>query len=242
MSDNWIPQAKLLAQKHEVFLLDMRNHGNSPHSEKHSYKAMSEDIFLFLKENNLSEINILGHSMGGKTAMQFAFDYPEKIKKLIVADISPKEYSFSDKKFSSYINHYEIMRCMYKINFENIENRKQIENILEKTISDKRIINLLLKNVKRSKDNKFSWRLNISALLRNFKQLFSEVGKQTTKSNIETLFIKGELSPYIFKDDIPEIDKKFNNYKIIAIPETGHWLHSEKPDKFIETVNKFLSF
>ena len=239
MSDNWLNIAKPLSEIYEVFLIDLRNHGNSPHSDEHSYPLISQDIAEFLSENSIKKASFVGHSMGGKAVMNFAFDFPQSVENMIVVDISPRQYIFNEKEIAGYLNHYEIMKMMHRTEFNNFQTREQIEKHLSGFIPDTKIVKFLIKNIKRNSENKFEWKINISALLRNFKKLFEEVGRPDDVFSGKTLFIKAENSPYISEADTEIIKRKFPNSQIRTMPECGHWVHYEKPAEMIEIISKF---
>lgn len=240
MSDNWMPIAKMFENEYEVFLLDLRNHGRSPHSDSHTFRDLSDDIFEFLDSSSLDKVILIGHSMGGKAAMQFAFDYPERLEKLIIVDISPREYVYTDSVSASYINHYDVLRAMYRMNFKNLENRTQIDELLKNSIESSKIRAFLLKNIEKKSNSLFSWRMNVNALLRNFKNLFVEIGEGRASVETQTLFIKGGKSPYIMEEDLTVIKQKFTYSEVVTIKNAGHWIHSDTPKEFYETLIDFI--
>ncbi|MCF6241767.1 MAG: alpha/beta fold hydrolase, partial [Bacteroidales bacterium] len=170
-SDNWVSIAKMLANDFEVFLIDQRNHGRSPHSKEHNYRLMVDDLYEFIEQQNINKAVLMGHSMGGKTVMHFAKEFPEKVEALIVLDIAPKSYVELSKKAS--IHHYLILNAMRTIDFSKVKNRKDIELQLAESIEDERIRMFLLKNIHRDKNNNFSWSLNVEALYQNIDEIMN---------------------------------------------------------------------
>ena len=238
-SDNWVSIGKKLAENFEVFLIDQRNHGKSPHSQNHNYQLLKEDLREFMDNQSIEKAIITGHSMGGKTAMFFAADYPDRVSKLIIVDISPLSY----KTTNSYqlLAHSTIIQAMYNLDFHGITSRKEIDDIMAKSIPENRIRQFLLKNIKRSKNNEYSWRLNIKTLkneLANIMDGFNE--NQTKITDFPVLFLKGENSDYILDNDKKAISLFFPFAKIETIPNAGHWLHAEQPDLFLEKIEEFI--
>ncbi len=230
MSDNWISIAKDLAKDKLVFLLDMRNHGRSPHIEAHNYSDMIEDIYEFLTDMNLRQVNFIGHSMGGKAAMNFAFEYPHRVNKLVIIDISPRAYP---------VFHSTIIDSLLGLDIDTIKSRKEANDQLAVSIPSKRIRQFLLKNLYRKDNGSFSWRINLPVIAKNLMQIGAEVKSKTPFKN-PTLFIRGAESEYIGNDDIKLIEELYPDAKIVTIPNASHWVHSEAPEQVFTEINKFL--
>jgi pimeloyl-ACP methyl ester carboxylesterase len=231
MSDNWKTLGNRWAEDgYEVHLLDQRNHGRSFHSDEFSYEVMAEDLKKYCDEHNLKEIILLGHSMGGKVAMQFAVTYPEIVSKLIVADIGPKAYP---------PHHQDILKALSKLDFSIIQSRGEAEDILSEYIKDEGTKLFLLKNLYRKNKNELGLRINLPVL----SAKIGEVGVALPENTIfkgDTLFLGGEKSGYIEPMDEILIKKHFPKAKIGTISNAGHWLHAENPDEFYENVMNFL--
>ena len=230
-SDNWNTLAKIFSENNlHVFTVDLRNHGLSPHHHEWNYEVMCDDLNEFITEHNLQNPILLGHSMGGKVVMYFELKYPGIAKKIIVADISPRAYESL---------HIEILEALNSVDFLKIKRRKEAETILLKYIPDFRTRQFLLKNIywKDSANNLMDWRFNLTTITKEYFNIGNAVPDK--KSNIETLFIRGEHSPYIREKDISEIEKRFPNYKLETI-DAGHWLHAEKPNEFFEAIINFI--
>ena len=227
--DNWMTLAKKLGEHFEVFIVDARNHGQSPHSEDFNYGVMADDLYEFLMQHQIIDPIILGHSMGGKTAMQFTMNYPNKLSKLIVADIAPKAYP---------IHHTAILEGLLSLDLEVINTRKGADEQLSKNIDDFSTRQFLLKNLYWIEKDKLAWRFNLSII----NEKIEIIGKGL--ENIEVfekpvLFIRGEKSNYIKESDFDSIKNVFPNVKIKTM-NTGHWLHAENPTEFLHIVSSFI--
>jgi len=231
LSDNWFTLGKSLSESYEVILVDLRNHGQSPHSSQFTYLSMCEDLLDLYEELHINKAILLGHSMGGKVAMQFALDNPNFIDKLIVVDISPKQ---------TLIKHLEILEAMLDLNFDKLKTRKEVEQQLELTIKNKQVLQLLTKNLYWADQTRLAWKLNIEGINNNIDEVFKKI-----TSNIPftkpTLFIKGALSDYIKEEDLVLIKSLFPNFMLSTIENAGHWVHADKPAVFLKTVNEFLN-
>lgn len=244
-SDNWLTVAKKLSTGYQVFLIDQRNHGRSPNSEEHSYESMKNDLAEFFDQQKIGKAIVMGHSMGGKTAMSFAADYPERIEKLIVVDIAPKDYFLLNDE-SQYYLHNNILRAMLEIDFSRIVSRKNVEDFLNERIDSTQIVQFLLKNVHRNKENhRFEWRLNVPVLYDNLDEIISGVNARWFDDrlpiyNYPVLFIKGANSNYILPEDYASIRRIYPEAIIVEIPDAGHWLHAEQPRLFMDAIWGFL--
>ncbi len=240
-SDNWITIANKLADYFEVYLLDAQNHGLSPNTNTHSYQEMKEDVLEFMQDNNLKKAIILGHSMGGKTAMLIANQYPSKITALVVVDIAPKKYSQENQNYKL---HQLILQTLKDIDLQYYNNISQIEEVLIQKLNDQRLAKFLLKNIKRTPKNQLQWKLNVDAIYQNIENLtdgFSDINIKTI--SIPTMFFRGKNSDYITETDILKLKEIYLNLKITTIENAGHWLHVEQTDIFVsELLNFLLSF
>lgn len=240
-SDNWLTIARNLSDRYTVYAVDLRNHGNSPHHPEHTYRAMVGDVAAFFAEQKLEPAVILGHSMGGKVAMLFAADYPEKVVKLIIADIAPKNYLEAGDE-TQYFFHRNVLLAMMEFDFSAVKNRRQVEERLGEKIDDTRVIRFLLKNIKADPARKtMSWRLNPEALYNNLEEIVEGVNRRWLDDRIPlvaypVVFIRGLNSPYIMDRDIPGIREIYPEARIVDIPDAGHWLHAEQPTLFMKAV------
>jgi len=230
MSDNWLTLGRKFSEHFEVHLLDLRNHGRSFHDDVMDYEVMVQDILKYLEDHNLNNINLLGHSMGGKVAMFFAVLHPEKVEKLIVADIAPKNYPN---------RHQFIFDALDKVDFNLIKTREDVGKILSQSITNQGIVQFLLKNVYHKTQTTLDWRFNKIDLQKNY-ELLNEPLPSFYTFDKETLFLKGGNSDYILPQDIHTISAHFPNVQIKTISNAGHWLHAENPDEFYEKCWLFL--
>ena len=231
MSDNWKTLGSRWAEDgYEVHLLDQRNHGRSFHSDEFSYEVMAEDLKKYCDKHDLKEIILLGHSMGGKVAMQFAVTYPEMVTKLIVADIGPKAYPQ---------HHQDILKALSKLDFSTIKSRGEAEDILSEYIKDEGTRLFLLKNLYRKNKNELALRINLPIISEKIEEVGVALPENTFFEG-DTLFLGGEKSGYIEPIDELLIKKHFPKAKIVTISKAGHWLHAENPEEFYDNVMIFL--
>lgn len=229
MLDNWQTPAKHLAENFEVFILDQRNHGHSEHSNDFNYDVMADDLMEFVENQDMDQIHLLGHSMGGKTAMKFAQNNPDYVNKLIIVDIAPRHYE---------VHHQTILDGLLSIDLEVVKSRKEADVILNKYISDFGTRQFLLKNLYWKEREKLAWRFNLDIINRKIVEVGTEINDRIYQGN--TLFIKGEKSNYINEGDKEMINIYFPNSQVTEIANSGHWVHAEQPLPFLEQVEKFL--
>jgi pimeloyl-ACP methyl ester carboxylesterase len=232
-SDNWLSMAKQLAQNYHVYIIDQRNHGQSPHDKNWNYSLMANDIEEFCKQQNLSKIYIAGHSMGGKTVMKLAELFPTRILKMMIIDIAPRYYP---------VHHHEILKALKSLDFESINTRKQAEEVLQQSIDDFGTRQFLLKNIYWKSDEKLAWRFNLDVITEHIEI----VGEATPTNdslvcNIPTCFVKGQKSNYIKHEDELLITKQYPNATIVDIPNAGHWVHAENPLALLQTMLSFFT-
>lgn len=244
-SDNWISIGRELASFFTVYIPDQRNHGSSPHTKEHNYKCLSEDILNFMQEHQIPSASFLGHSMGGKVAMLTALRKPEVVNKLIVVDISPRAYQTLSEHAPQAVDHLNILKSMQEVNFDEVENRMDVDMILASTIKSQRIRAFLLKNVKRTDKRKFGWKINLPVLLESLPHIMEGIIPESNQgisgsSNVPVLFLKGENSGYIPEEDFSLIKELFAHAQIVTIPNSGHWLHAEQTSLFLKNVRYFL--
>ena len=231
MSDNWKTLGSQFAvHGFEVHLLDLRNHGRSFHSDEFSYEVMVNDLLEYCNHHHLNDVSIIGHSMGGKVAMLFAVTYPEKVEKLIVADIGPKYYA---------PHHQEILAGLNAVDFSQKPSRTEVEEILYPYIPDFGTRQFLMKNLFWKTPEQLNFRFNLKV----FNEKIEEIGTALPEDAIfekPSLFIRGGNSKYIVEADLPKIKQHFPMFQLSTIPNVGHWLHAENPKLFFEETLKFL--
>ncbi len=230
MGDNWKSLANKFSAHHEVHIVDQRNHGRSFHDDDFSYELLAEDLLYYLDYHQLQRVDILGHSMGGKTAMLFAVEHPERVHKLIVADIAPKFYP---------PHHQVILDALGEVDFNKISTRAEIDDILQKYIPETGIRQFLLKNVYRKEKDQLAFRFNLEVLEEHYDEIGVALPPRTLFEG-PVLFLKGALSGYITEQDQVMISAHFPNSKIITISNASHWLHAENPIDFYRNVAGFL--
>jgi len=226
MLDNWQTFGKKLAEEYQVFLIDQRDHGKSPHTEAFNYKLLAEDLKSFIDTHKLSNVRLIGHSMGGKTIMQFAIDYKELIYKMIVVDIGVKQYTGG---------HEEIIAALKSIPVAEIDSRKEADAILSKSISDQGIRLFLMKNLTRNPMGGYRWKMNLDLLERYYPEIMGW-NLLDEYSEVDTLFIRGGNSRYILDKDETGIFNVFPNSDIETVDDAGHWVHAEKPLELLKLV------
>jgi esterase len=246
-SDNWLTVGKKLGLNHHLYLVDQRNHGHSPDSDIHTYEAMKEDLAEFFDKHDLNKAIVIGHSMGGKTAMAFAADYPELIEKLVVVDIAPKNYFLLGEN-SQYYQHQHILQTLMEVqnHCDQFRNREDISSFLMLKLDGKELVQFLLKSMYRDKGTKrFRCRINIEVLNNSLDEIISGVDERYFSDRIPimkypVLFIKGEKSEYIQEEDFAQIRKIYPEVQFKIIPHAGHWLHAEQPTLFMEALESFI--
>jgi esterase len=231
-SDNWLTINKTIAARgYRVFAVDQRNHGQSPRANDHDYTSLASDLREFLVDHQLDNAILVGHSMGGKTVMQYAMDFPNTFDKLVVVDIAPKFYP---------IHHAEIIRGLKAIDLLNITSRNEADAILSNYEPLVPVRQFLLKNLYRNEQGQFDWRLNLPVIERELHG----IGDELTNPQIvttPTLFIRGSESPYIVDEDIPTIKRIFPNAQVATIEGAGHWIQAEKPAEFVDILMTFIA-
>lgn len=228
-ADNWYSISKELDTEFTIYLVDQRNHGDSPHSDEWNYQVMADDLLEMLDEEGLEKVYLMGHSMGGKTAMTFAVTNPERVERLIVADISPKYYP---------VHHEVILDGLQSIDLSNIKSRKEADDALASYIPEIGIRQFLLKNLGRTSEG-FNWKINLPVIVEKIEEVGEEL-EEDSKYEGPTLFLAGEKSNYIQEKDLPTILVHFPEYDLITIPKAGHWLHAEQPHAVVEEIRRFL--
>ena len=231
MSDHWVILAKQLAKAFKVFIPDLRNHGRSPHNNEFDYITLQNDLNEFINDQNLNEVILIGHSMGGKVAMYYALNNQETVKKLIILDISPVSKAPSPEII-------QIIEAIKTINTGGLNSREEIKQQLSYIIKKREIVEFLLKNIRREENNTFSWKFNIGAILNSLKKISEGIDSDAQFSN-PCLFISGGKSEYINGENIYRIFHNFPEARIDIINNAGHWLHVDAPEELLKIVMDF---
>ena len=230
MGDNWTTHAKMIASNGwEVHAVDQRNHGRSPHMQMHNYDALAADLEQYIGDHCLTDVVLLGHSMGGKTVMNFSVRNPQLIDALIVVDIAPKSYP---------IHHDTFIAAMKSVDFTTAKSRKSVEIILSKTLSNSGIIQFFMKSLFWKTKEDLAWRFNLSGL----ESELPNVGEALEFGYFDgpTLFVAGGQSGYIEEEDESKIYEHFPNATIQKIDKAGHWVHAEAREEFASCIQDFL--
>jgi esterase len=228
--ENWRPISRKLATRFKVLLVDQRNHGRSPHNNEMSYSLMAEDVRQVLLRQRLNTAHVLGHSMGGKTAMQLALLHPEMVGKLVVADMAPRAYP---------PRHQGIIDGMLALELSQFHSRKEIEAALAPAVPELATRQFLLKNVVRLEGGTFGWRLGLKEIGSNYLRL-TEAVVGDAPFDKPALFVRGANSNYLSESDFPAIQRLFPKAVLRSIPEAGHLLHVQSPEFFSRVVTEFL--
>ena len=230
MLDNWQTIAKKLADKHKVFIVDQRDHGRSPHTDAINYPLMADDLLNFLDDHSIYDPTIIGHSMGGKTAMQLALDYPDMLEKLVIVDIAPVKYAG---------HHDAIFESLLSVDLSKATSRKEVEQQLETMIKTYSVRQFLMKNLTRNGSGGYSWKMNLPILYRDYRDLLEDVDGQLPFAK-PSLFIRGGQSEYVPDETIPLIHERFPGAEIVTFPGAGHWVHADVPNELLAEIRHFL--
>lgn len=228
--DNWQTIAKQLAEQYSVYIVDQRNHGRSPHLPEMNYALMAEDLREFMESQWMYKAHIVGHSMGGKTAMQFALEYPEMTDSLVVIDIAPKTYADG---------HTPIFEALMRMDLQQLNNRREAESILEESISDYGVRQFLLKNLTRGKTGGYEWKMNLPVIRQYYPDILDAINGDVPFEG-RTLFVKGAQSPYIQTADEDRILELFPQARLETVRNAGHWVHAEAPAALLALLFRFF--
>jgi len=229
--DNWRGLAKQLAKHVQVITVDLRNHGRSPHSEEQDYESMANDLAELVADLKLSQIDLIGHSVGGKVAMTFSQHYPHLLRKLAVVDIAPRLYADE---------HSGIFKALLNIDLNQYSSRSGVDKILSRSLPNKAIRQFLLMNLSVD-DEKCRWRINLPVLAKTYPQLLAAVceGEELL---VPSCFIRGGRSHYITDSDFQLIQTTYPNSVIVTIETAGHWVHAEAPEEFLTKISEFFDY
>lgn len=229
-SQNWQRAAKVFEKYFHVFAVDQRNHGTSPHTSSHTFADLREDVKHFFEAQGLEKVCLLGHSMGGFAAMEFAFHYPERLSGLIIEDVAPRAYQSTSS---------DILNALCRVALQAATSREQIDAMLQQDIKSATTRQFVLTNLVRRADNTFAWKINLP-VLQNFQQEMAAYEPAPNASYTgKTLFLGGALSDYRIDHDHDLILRHFPNSELQMIPQAGHWIHFEALEAFAEAVLNF---
>lgn len=229
---NWQGIARQLADRYTVYTLDLRNHGSSPHADEMSYPSMAMDVLAFMALNKLDDAVVLGHSMGGKVAMQFASSWPEKVSKLVIVDIAPVVYTH---------NFDDVLLGLYHVPLDNVNSRKDADKYLAEKVSVSSLRQFLLQNLVSNTSGGYQWRVNLASIEDSMLDIMGfPTSDATKKYKGETLFINGGKSTYMASRYHAITEERFPTADFKTIAKSGHWPHIESPEEFMTIVNEFL--
>jgi len=231
MLDNWQNFGKRLAHNYTVYLVDQRNHGNSPHQEQMNYQLMAEDLQIFIESQGVDRIRVIGHSMGGKVAMQMALSYPDLVSHLIVLDITPKRYTSG---------HDQIFTALRSLSPENYTTRSEIQRDLNGKLKDPTMASFLSKNIRRDPNGRFHWKMNLEGIFDSMSAILEAPKMVEGPYFGPTVFFKGANSDYVLPGDQIEISRMFPHATIEVISNAGHWLHVDASDLLHQKIEHFL--
>jgi esterase len=230
MLDNWQIFARHLSEDFPVYAMDLRNHGRSPHTGAFSYSGLVEDIREFITTHDLAPATLLGHSLGGKTAMYAALHFQELVDRLIVVDIAPRVYP---------AGHEDIIEALQGINPESLTTRSRVEEALMPRIHDRVVVLFLMKNLARRPDGTLYWRMNLKTLAASYPNTLTGIESDTPFLN-PVLFVRGGKSGYITDGDWAGIRELFPEAQLRTIADAGHWVHADALDELLQVVREFL--
>ncbi len=228
--DNWATLGRKFSEKRKVILVDQRNHGRSFHDIQMDYDHMAADLIAMMDYLGIEKADLLGHSMGGKTVMRIAMNHPERILKLIVADIGPDIYES---------HHQPILTALHAVDPSKLGSRAEAQEIMRKYISNEGVIQFLTKNLFWKEKGVMDWRMNLQVITDHMDEILDSIG--TENHDGPTLFVRGGKSDYIMDDELMAIHMQFTDSNLETIEDAGHWLHAEQPDKFFSVVDQFLT-
>jgi pimeloyl-ACP methyl ester carboxylesterase len=236
-SDNWGSIGKELAEPTDsatppcdVLLVDLRDHGRSPHTTATSYPLMAADVHALVERLGLRDVVLVGHSMGGKTAMVFAQQWPQLLRQLVVVDISPKEHAN---------NHGHIIQAILTADLAPGRTRREVEAHIAARVKEPGVVQFLMKNLYWATEEQLAWRVNAPLLARELPAILAAIGPETVRT--PTLFIRGGQSDYILREDLPAIKEQFPNSRVETVPYAGHWVHAQAPDEVIALIRSTLT-
>lgn len=233
MLDNWQSVAKkIAAEGFMVYLIDQRDHGKSPFTDRFDYPTLAQDLATFMEQNWIYKAHLMGHSMGGKTVMQFAFDHGNMVEKMVVVDICNKTYSGG---------HEEILDAIRKVDAAHRQDRQEIYDFLKDQLKNEGVVQFLLKNLQRKKEGGYEWKMNIALLEQSYQHILDKVSSPHPLFEGPGLFIKGEHSSYIQDGDLAPIKAEFPHSTVEIIKGAGHWVHADQPELLTQKVLQFLS-
>jgi pimeloyl-ACP methyl ester carboxylesterase len=232
LSDNWVTFGRQLALDFEVFIPDLRNHGQSPHDPVFDFSVLVEDLHELIKDQGLKKVNLIGHSLGGKTAMLFALEYPDLLDKLVVVDIALRKYSPN-------LEHQMLIDAMMEVDFSSARSRSDVDRQLEQNVHSLKLRQFLLKNIYWKDKETLGWRVNLPILKESLPRMLEGIGPDKKFLN-PVLLVRGGLSDYVTDADLPAMVKQFPRTSVKTLANASHWVHADAPGAFYSLVREFL--
>ncbi len=232
LSDNWVTFGRQLAVDFEVFIPDLRNHGQSPHDPVFNFHVLVDDLLELIEDQGLKKVNLIGHSLGGKTAMFFALDYPDLLNKLVVVDIALKRYSRNPE-------HQMLIDAMMEVDFSSARSRSDVDRQLEQKVHSLKLRQFLLKNIYWKDKKTLGWRVNLPVLKESLPRMLEGIEPDKKFLN-PVLLVLGGLSDYVTDADLPVMIKQFPRTSVQTIANASHWIHADLPGEFYSLVHEFL--
>ena len=232
LSDNWVTFGRQLASDFEVFIPDLRNHGQSPHDPVFNFTVLVEDLHELIEDQGLKKVNLIGHSLGGKTAMFFTLEYPDLLDKLVVVDIALRKYSPN-------LEHQMLIDAMMEVDFSSARSRSDVDRQFEQNVHSIKLRQFLLKNIYWKDKETLGWRVNLPVLKESLPRMLE--GITTDKKFLNpVLLVRGGLSDYVTDADLPAMVKQFPHTSVQTLANTSHWVHADAPEEFYNLVHEFL--
>jgi pimeloyl-ACP methyl ester carboxylesterase len=227
-SDNWGTVGRDLSSSYDVLLVDQRDHGRSPHTDRITYPLMADDVHALITRLGLKDLVMVGHSMGGKTAMFFAQKYPDLVRHQVIVDMGPREYPFS--------NHERIIQGLQEIDLKPLRSRQEVEQRLAQYVKEPGVVQFLMKSLYWKEEGQLAWRFNVPLIARDMPDILAAIGPETVRT--PTLFIRGGQSDYITREDIPAMKEQFTNVRIETVDYAGHWVHAQAPEEVARLIRE----
>jgi len=230
-ADNWRSHIKQWQGDRRVIAVDLRNHGRSPHSDGMRYAAMATDVIALLDTLEIAQVDLLGHSMGGKVAMTLARLHPARVAHLIVADIAPVVYAHG---------HDEVFAAMRRVESELPTSRRDAAALMQKDIDDGATRQFLATNLVRDDEGVMRWRVGLDEISAGYEDIVAAPDGEEPFEG-PTLLIRGGASPYVRDDYRDAVEAVLPGAEWQTLDGAGHWLHAEQPEAFREAVNRFIA-
>jgi len=232
LSDNWVTFGRQLSMDFEVFIPDLRNHGQSPHDDVFNFTVLVEDLHELIGDLMLKKVNLVGHSLGGKIAMLFALEYPDLLDKLVIVDMALRKYPPN-------MEHKMLIDAMTEVDFSRARSRSDVDKQLEQKVHSLKLRQFLLKNIFWKDKQTLGWRLNLPVLKESLPLVLEGIapGKEFPKP---VLLVRGGLSGYVTDSDLPEIINQFPLTSVKTLSNASHWVHADMPGEFYSIVHEFL--